>query len=188
MNRIFNIVVGMLMLTGCTNTDSKLDNIEIEGKNNYTFLKYSFYQGEDGNLFEKKYIAIDEIGQERRHFFDSTMFFGEYPNRVALNKIVHIESFKEFKDTPFSCDKKHVYYVQATSDGHKRWIVEKADPKTFVPLEYRWGKDDTNIFWQAEIVEGADLLTFKVNKAYTDSASDRHSKYLNGQKIKITNR
>lgn len=182
MKRILTIGVGMLILTGCTYTNSKLDKKEIDRKDNYTLLKSSFYQDENGNLFEKKYLAIDEIGQERRYFFDSTMFFGEPPNRIALNKIIDIESFKEFENTPFSHDKIHVYYVQATSDGHKRWIIEKADPKSFVPLGYRWGKDDDNIFWQTEIVEGADLETFEINKAYTDSASDKNSAYLNGQK------
>ena len=136
---------------------------------------------QDENLFEKKYFAIDEIGQERKHFFDSTMFFGEYPNRASLKGIIDIESFKELEDTPFSHDNNHVYYVQATSDGHKRWIVEKADPKTFVPLDYRWGKDGENIFWQTEIVDGADLETFKINEAFTDSASDKNSHYLNGK-------
>jgi hypothetical protein len=183
MKRVIIILISLISQVSCTSSGSKSKNETKQEEGEYTLLKFSFYQDEDGNLFEKKYIAIDEIGQERRYFFDSTMFFGEYPNKVALNKIVDIESFKEFEGTPFSYDKNNVYYVQATSDGHKRWIIEKADPKTFSPLEYRWGKDDKNIFWQTEIVEAADLATFQISMTNRDSASDKNSTYIDGQKI-----
>lgn len=184
MNRILIIGILLLIQVGCDSSGSKLAEKENQSQEDYTFLKYNFYQDKEGNLFEKKYVAIESIEEVREHFYDSMMFLSEYPNRIALNKVVDIESFQVFEETPFSRDKKHIYYVQASSDGYKRWVVEKADPITFSPLEYRWGRDNKNIFWQTGIVERADLVTFQVNKTNSDSASDGNSKYLRGQKLK----
>lgn len=190
MKRYIKLGVLLLFLFGCRSHEAKISKgqgVSEESKSEtYTFLKYTFYSDLKGNLFEKKSGAIDNLNEERRYFFDSSMFLGGYPNTVPLNQIIDIESFKEYEETPFSRDTNHVYYVQATSDGHHRFIVESADPRTFKPIRYRWGKDSKSIFWQTERVIGADLNTFKVSSSDQDSASDKNSFFWSGRKVKPT--
>lgn len=180
----------LLLLFGCRSQEIKVSKTQGAPRESqsdtYTFLKYTFYSDLKGNLFEKKSVAIDNLNEERRYFFDSSMFLGGYPNTVPLNQIIDIESFKEYEETPFSRDTNHVYYVQATSGGHHRFIVESADPRTFKPIRYRWGKDSKSIFWQTERVIGADLKTFDVSSSDQDSASDKNSFFWSGRKAKPT--
>lgn len=183
MNRVLIAGVILMVQIGCERSSSKSTEKEIPSREDYTLLKSHFYQDDKGNLFERKYFALESSDEERKHFYDSMMFYGEYPNQIALKKIVDIETFKELQNSPFSLDKNNVYYVQNTSDGHKRFIVENANPETFSALEYRWGKDDSHIFWESEIVEGADLESFQINDTSSNSAMDTNSAYVNGQKI-----
>lgn len=186
--RILILGLAVLISVGCDNSESKLNSNVITKPDVFTHLKYSFYQDKKGNLFEKKNLAIESLDDEGKYFYDSTMYFGEYPNRIALKMVVDIKTFEELEDSPFSRDKNNVYYVQATSSGHKRFIIENANPASFMHLNYRWGKDDSCIFWQTEIVEGADLESFEISETNHDSAFDKNSTYKNGQQFKIIDR
>lgn len=136
------------------------------------------------NLFEKKYLAIESVNEKRRHFFDSTMFFGEYPITITLKKIIDIESYQEFEYTPFSHDKNYIYLYEQPQMDINVLLLKEQILKPFTPLEYRWAKDDFNVFYKSKIVEGTDVGTFQVNINDTDSASDQNSMYVRGRIIK----
>lgn len=116
------------------------------------------------------------------------MFYPEYPKRIALKRMIDLDSYEEFNETPFSKDKKHVYYVRSTSDGGQRFLIKSAKPKTFTPIKSRWSKDERNVYWENKIIKGVDLKSFKVDEADPNSAIDNKWVYLDGQRTKKNNR
>ena len=183
MNKAIYFSILILFSIGCSNSNSGETLPKHPNQDGYIFLKYGFYKNERGNLFEKKYIAIDQTHPTERYYYDSTMFVGDYPNQSSLQSIIDIESFHEFEHTPFSADKNHVYYIQATSDGHQRFIVKGADPTSFSPIMYRYGRDNQNVYWETEPIEGADLMTFEVDTITKEKAHDKFRSYSEGKEL-----
>ena len=183
-SRVFiALALSCLLINGCGQESIKTPFNE-EG---YRLLKNPFYEDSVGNLYEKKYMALDNINSKQRHFYDSTLFYPHYPEQVALKHFIDIESFEQFEDFTFSRDKKHVYFARVTSSGAFRFIVEGANPATFSPIKYYWGMDDQHVYFETEIVPGADLATFKVSATNTDSAYDAKAYYYRGENRSISN-
>lgn len=76
-----------------------------------------------------------------------------------------------------------MYFIRATSDGVRRYIVDEADPLTFTTVAYEWGKDKLRVFYQLNAVKNADPATFRV-MANLDSAKDKNHIYYQGEKVK----
>jgi DKNYY family len=141
--------------------------------------KSGFYISKNGEVYQRNSLAIDSAGiWTTSEYLDSTMFFGEYPNRKALKLIIDLETFSRDSTSSFEKDKNHVYYTRASSDGARRCIVDGADSKTFISLEDRYGKDKSHIFYMMEIIKGADLKTFHV--VDRDTARDKKHLYVDG--------
>lgn len=143
--------------------------------------KSGFYLSKSGEIFQLNRVVLDDsIGFSSDHFWlDSLMFYGEYPNQRRLRNIVNLETFVTDTLSRFEKDKNNVYYAWGTTDGVQRFIVESADPKTFVALGQYYGKDKSNVFYGSEIVKNADLKTFHV---FGDSAKDKNHTYYSGEK------
>jgi hypothetical protein len=141
----------LVLFFGCK-VDSNNSNPDISAEE-YTHLKYDFYINSEGTLFEKKFEAIDNLEMERPEYFDSTLFFPDYPVRVPLNKILDIESYKELEGSNYSKDKNNVYFSRATSDGAQRFIVKDANPVTFIVKGEREGRDDKYMFSDDKILK-----------------------------------
>ncbi len=150
----------------------------------YIRHKSGFYLSRAGDIFQFNHVAYDDsAGFWSDHYWlDSLMFYGEYPNQRPLKGIIDLESFVSDTASRFEKDKKYVYYTWATSDGARRFIVDKADPRTFQSISDRYGKDKSNIYYGSEIVKNADLKTFKVLNDQ-DSAKDKRHLYHLGDKI-----
>lgn len=150
------------------------------------YLKHNsgFYLSGNGDVFQFNRVAyVDSTGFWSEHFWlDSLMYYGEYPNQRALRDIIDLETFISDTLSRFEKDKNNVYYAWATSDGIRRFIVNNADPKTFVSMSERYGKDKSNIYYGFEIVRHADLKTFQI-LADKDSAKDKKHFYYLGEKV-----
>lgn len=149
MNRYLTLGFVLAILIGCNGQSEKQVGLTTR---EFTPVKYNFYVDQEGNIYEKKFPS-----EEEKSYFDSTLFFPEYPQRVPLKEVVDIDSYEEFKRSPFSKDKKNVYFMRATPDEYERYIVKGANSNTFTPLDYLWGKDDRNLFLENEIIEVADV-------------------------------
>jgi len=152
----------------------------------YVPIRNGFYKTSKGNIYELKTSKGDDsLGLYTLYYLDSTIIVhGEYSNRKPLKEFIDISSYTEDTISDFSKDKNYVYYTRAQSDGHVRFIVEKANPKTFVGIKGHWGKDDRHIFYEAEIVKNADVKSFQVYKNSDDTARDKNHIYSSGEVIK----
>jgi hypothetical protein len=146
--------------------------------------KSGFYLSRTQEVFQLNTVTYDDsTGFWSTHYWlDSLMFFGEYPNKRPLKEIIDLVTFISDTASRFEKDKKHVYYARAASDGVYRFIVDKADPRTFQSISDRYGKDKSNIYYGSEIIKNADLKTFKVLNDQ-DSAKDKIHLYYLGEKI-----
>lgn len=144
-----------------------------------------FYISKSSDIFQLNRIVYDDsTGRWITHYWlDSLMFYGEYPNRRPLKEIIDLATFISDTISNFESDKNHVYFARATSDGVYRYIVENADPKTFIAIAGRWGKDKANIFYGTDIVKDADAESFRVLDG-RDSARDRRHIYYLGERVK----
>jgi hypothetical protein len=192
------------------------DEIKTCDINNIDTLRYKrvndeFYKTDSGEIYELTLWRYDEDNVWYTvSGLNSLMFWGEYPNQKPLKYIIDLDTYKKDTIPPFSRDKNHVYYVRYQADGTYRFIVEHADPKTFVSIGYRWGidkhhvfteidlvpkadpktflqlgydwgKDKKHVFWGTDIVPNADPKTFQVDKESDYLAKDKNHSYRDGQ-------
>jgi len=59
----------------------------------------------------------------------------------------------------YSKDKNHVYYREE--------IVAEANPATYVPLAFGFGKDDKHVYHETHILEGVDAKSFRERGKYS---------------------
>ncbi len=87
------------------------------------------------------------------------------------------DSFERLNSSYFK-DKNYVYFKSSGSvtEGH----IEGADPATFVTLDtFHYAKDENNVYYDGEIIEGADLGTFEYLEF--GLAKDKNHTYKDGQ-------
>ena len=200
MNTLKFISILSLFGVSCNHTDKTKENIFIPNDSTQNFqvriiknidttfyipIKDGFYKTSKGDIYELKQSAgEDSLGWYELYFLDSTIAYGDYSNKKPLKDFLDINSYSKDSISNFSKDKNNVYYIMAQSDKHVRFIIEKADPKTFVGLKDRWGKDSRHIFYETEIVKRADPKTFQVDKNSNDTAIDKSHIYYRGGIIK----
>ncbi|HWY34827.1 MAG TPA: DKNYY domain-containing protein [Nitrosopumilaceae archaeon] len=130
----------------------------LEPKDSASFkhIKYFFYKGNDGCLYEKKFI-IDKFDSN----YCKMAYYDKYINPMdslptPLDSIIDINSFVQIDSTGYSKDNKNVYYYQDNTDGGMRYITV-ANSSSFVKLhDYRWGRDNKHIFHKGVAVIGLD--------------------------------
>lgn len=151
----------------------------------YQRHRSGFYISKSSGIFQLNRVAYDDsTGKWITHYWlDSLMFYGEYPNRRPLSEIIDLPTFVADTISNFERDKNYIYFARPTSDGVYRYVVANADPKTFIAIAGRWGKDKSNIFYGTEIVNGADIASFRVLDD-KDSAQDRRHVYYLGERVK----
>jgi len=152
----------------------------------YKHLKYDFYVGKDGQLYERKRVLARDTAChcEFELYYDSTfpIYNGDTPIHKPLQSIVDIDSFVWLDSTEYSKDKNNVYYFFGNSDGGTRVIVDKADPATFKRLgEYRWGIDKNHVFYQGEMLEGLNLQKLQV--LYPPDTADHFIQYVKDDRL-----
>jgi hypothetical protein len=151
----------------------------------YVPVGNGFYKHANGDIFElKKDKGDDSLGWYIRYYLDSTLVDEDYSSPKALKEFIDLTTYAEDTNSYFSKDRNHVYFVRPQSGGHVRFIVQKADPKTFIGLKERWGKDNKHIFYGEGIVEDADVHSFSVYKNSDDTAKDKRHIYVEGEIIK----
>ena len=102
-----------------------------------------------------------------------------------MKYVIDIKTFK-FYSYAYWGDKNRVYEFTPMSDGGTVRYVENADPKTFnVFGETPYGSDKNHVYYKGEILEGADIRTFKIimNKGIPELAKDKHTYYFSGDRI-----
>jgi hypothetical protein len=170
-----------------------IDNLNIDTvrvKYHFDTTKYQrhksgFYISKNGELFQlNQSTQEDENGNWIEEFWlDSLLFYPNYPHKKPLKDFLDLNTFISYKTCNFEKDKNYVYFYRSSSDGLMRFIVRRADPKTFEGMIGRWGKDSKHVFYETTIVEQADLNSFVVLKD-NDSAQDNKSKYYQGKRIR----
>jgi len=150
----------------------------------YNIHSSGFYISKSGDVFQKNMLAWDdETGVwTRHHWLDSLMDLND-SNTKALKDVIDLDTYNSDSLSFFDKDKNHVYFINAISDGIFRYIVKHADPKTFIGMKGRWGKDKSHVFYATKIVKQADVNSFQVYHN-SDTASDKKYIYYLGKIIK----
>lgn len=147
---------------------------------------WPFYGPSTGKSEKKKLKKINNL-----YFKDKECVYYNYIRDIGsafrvisetLHKIEHADpkTFKPIKNTFYSYDRKHVFYMG--------FFIEGADPKTFIPLTpYSYSRDSTKVFFRNCEIEGADLKTFAAiyTGGYYDFAYDCNYLYFYNDKVKI---
>ncbi len=151
----------------------------------YKKHKSGFYLSEKNDVFQLNELQYkDSDGEVKMHFWiDSLLFYPHYPYKRQLKEFIDLNTFISDTLGNFEKDKNNVYFYKSSSDGVMRFIVKKADPKTFNTIIDRWGKDKSTIYYETDVVKKADLKTFIVLKD-KDSARDKNYRYYRGKRIR----
>lgn len=123
----------------------------------YTPFQENFYKDSKGEVYELKqeYNPSDSCCPLHRIFDER---FGISTDRVRkpLKEVLDFPTYVALKPSIYSKDKNRVYVFRDNSNGGFRYIVEGANPKTFLNLDstFFWGMDHQHVFYQGELIEG----------------------------------
>lgn len=79
----------------------------------------------------------------------------------------------------YSYSEEKVYILQAGSDGLERLYLEAANPDTFTPLGFNWGKDSHLVFYKEKQVIDADAETFEIiDKQWAKDADSLYYQFI----------
>jgi len=151
----------------------------------YKHIKYDFYLSKTGQLCERKLAAAKGSNCNCLYevYYDSTfkIYTGDTIIEKPLNNLVDINSFVWLDSSGYSKDESKVFYFYNNSDGGIRFVVDKADPKTFKRLcEYYWGIDNKHVFYRGNILSGLNLKTLKI--LFPPDTSDHFTQYVKDDK------
>jgi hypothetical protein len=151
----------------------------------YKHIKYGFYLSKTGQLCERKVAAAKGTNCNClfQVYYDSTfkIYTGDTIIEKSLSNLVDINSFVWLDSSNYSKDKSKVFYFHNNSDGGIRFVVDKADPKTFKRLcEYNWGIDNKHVFYMGIILSGLNLKTLKI--LFPPDTSDHIIRYVKDDK------
>ena len=185
----------LLTLAGCCEMQNgRITNAEAGSSTdsvNYTLLKTPFYKDKHGNIVEKKIDAFIGEGnvETNRVYYDSIVFIRQKDSIMerTLSEIIDIDTYTEFDQVScFSKDKNNVYFSYVNSGGSYRFIVNKADPKTFRALsDYKYGMDDKHLFYQSKMIEGLNFSKHEI--LYTLDTTDFFIEYIKDDKLVFYN-
>jgi hypothetical protein len=137
----------ILFFLGCAYHQDMTNNHVSESQVTEDTLKYKklekgFYHGPDGGLFIKTQSLIsppEEYGPD---------FYRPVPS-------IHIPTFELLCSQGwYAKDKDSVYVIDGRSDGKHIGVLENADASSFECINYRWGKDNNNVFENGIILQG----------------------------------
>ncbi|VAW11953.1 hypothetical protein MNBD_BACTEROID03-2271 [hydrothermal vent metagenome] len=129
----------------------------IEYKNKLYYFK--FIDNKETEIKEIEYRQMNNLKVINKHVIainDTVVYYGiKIPH-------FHAATFEKIKDNEqpafirYYKDKNYVYLDTK--------IIKQADPKTFVMLGYSIAKDDKHVFYEENILEGADSKSFRKGK------------------------
>ncbi len=179
-----NYIIVLLVLYSCTNsqsekltgtkqdTKSKINSksdkrIEIEGRE----MKCGLYIDIDGDIYFKTIdnsnnmdsIRSNEIEYAKLNYiYNADKSDTNYGGLMKMKYVVDTSTFK-IVNTFYFKDKNHVYDFTPMVDGGTIAVNSDIDVKTFKALacEY-FAKDKRHCYYRGNIIEGADLKSFKV--------------------------
>ena len=112
-------------------------------------VKYNFYRGKAGQLFEQKQ-SVEGEGESFSTWYDSTVVLKKASGQVELPLATTIDlaTYQELGNSMFAKDKNRVYYYYSTCGGGFRVIVNGANPATFrASPDYQYGFDNKHGFY-----------------------------------------
>lgn len=112
-----------------------------------------------------------------------SVYYYNYAGKAKVVKKANPETFVSLNDGYFGYDDTYVYYGSS--------VIPKAHPKTWKKLkeDYFYSKDGTNVYYFNRLIKNVDVHTFKILETpkiggmTTQSAKDKNTAYLNGNKI-----
>ncbi len=140
-----------------TEPPKKITKKYIQYKSKLYYLK-TFYKKED-KIKEIDYKLINDLRVINDHVItinDTVVYYGtKFPHFDAV-------TFEKIKDNELS---GHIrYYKDKNFVYLDTKIIQQANPKTFVMLDYSLAKDDKHVFYKHEILTGADPKSFRKGK------------------------
>jgi DKNYY family len=145
---------------------------------NYTHLKASFYKGNDGEVYEKRYFITPwDSCCYYRAFYDNKLGHSLDTPRPSFKKVLDLSTYVELEPSVYAKDRSHVYGEASNSDGGFRYWIEEADAKTFHCLDSTrwWGVDKEHVFYRGDLIKGLSahhLKTLKVVLSNPQSGSE----------------
>ncbi|WP_321423783.1 DKNYY domain-containing protein [uncultured Bacteroides sp.] len=153
-----------------THTDRQISGI-VSGANPNSFHKTKDDKYTDGkDLYHannpmhvydiKSFVQVDELGyifKDKKYYYliPLTELDGTILKRCPLSdyKTFHVLKEKNsILESPYMADKKKVYYDSL--------VVEGADAKSFIALNYNYGKDNYRVYYKNKQLMNADIKTF----------------------------
>ena len=102
-------------------------------------------------------------------------------NRVIVDKADPL-TFKRLCEYRWGVDRNYVFYKGDIVEGLKVKKVQVLFPPDTSDHFIQYVKDDKNVFYESEIVMGADPKTFKVVSGQKWEAEDKNYKYETGRR------
>lgn len=113
----------------------------------------------------------------------ATKFWTEkYTMTKRFKKLFFLGTTLLVSCTGYNVEKDGVYYKRFDeASGPSQGLIKDADPESFVILDYEYGKDHRQVFYQGQTIPGADPSTFKpLTRLY---AIDKFRGYYAGDSI-----
>lgn len=73
------------------------------------------------------------------------------------------------------------YYMTPSEVYYRGQPITQAIPSSFKKLGNSWAKDTNNVYFQGQVVKGADTKTFRVENKF---GKDKNNKYYRGKLVK----
>lgn len=177
MNHIVAILILMLINSSCI------------GQNTYYSPSGTIDKAEE--FKEGKNVWIELGNKERIDGYTrigDSIFGGEIACNVEPLQGIDIKTFKVLAGSQYAKDSYHVYfpieihcmeYVDCGVCYYGKFIVERANPKTFKYLGKEYGTDGHNVYFRGKLIQNADGQTFKVidGPEYFYFATDKSNVY-----------
>ncbi|SEL85268.1 DKNYY family protein [Aquimarina amphilecti] len=130
---------------------------------------------DDANISEIVSLTSSHIRDDKNVYFYLTYRGADYIQELVKLPFKNRNEIAFFEDASLLKIDDQIFY--------QGLIIEEVDAATFSELDYGYAKDINYVFFHGEIVEGADVNTFKYNTSnYT--FSDKNYIYEVGKKVK----
>ncbi|BEG98935.1 DKNYY domain-containing protein [Bacteroides sedimenti] len=159
------------------------DSFHKNKDDNYTDGKDVYYKNFPFHVYDiKTFVRVDHFGfvrKDKKYYYLISLsgLKDTAPMRYPLADYKTFHVLKEGNsvlESPYMADKEKVYYDSL--------VVEEADVKSFVALNYNYGKDRHRIYYNHKPLVKADFKTFRVD--CLDSAHDAKHVYKRDRIVK----
>lgn len=156
----------------------------------YIHLKYFFYKGKDGNIYEKRYMldGVDSCCRSQA-YYESQLGSGFDSVRKSIKEVLHLQTYRELEPSIYSKDKFHIYGTVDNSDGGFRYVLKEADAATFQCLDstFWWGMDQYHVFYRGDLVKGLSPRHLKALKVVVSHPELDHVPTVHGKTSYVKN-